>query len=59
LFSDIEVREENGKFYLVGMFKGTTVVHERLLTLDATRLQKGDIPMTAILNKYCSYLLLN
>jgi hypothetical protein len=57
-FSDIEVREEDGKFYLIGRFKGITEVHERLLPLDAKRLQKGDIPMTAILNKYCSYLLL-
>jgi Fic family protein len=57
-FSDIEVREEDGKFYLIGRFKGITEVHERLLPLDAKRLQKGDIPMAAILNKYCSYLLL-
>jgi hypothetical protein len=52
------VREEDGKFYLIGRFKGITEVHERLLPLDAKRLQKGDIPMAAILNKYCSYLLL-
>jgi Fic family protein len=58
LFSDIEVREENGHFFLTGKFNGTTAVHERLLPLDAERLQKGDIHMTAILSKYCSYLLL-
>jgi Fic family protein len=58
LFSDIEVREEGGHCFLVGKFKGTTAVHERLLTLDAERLHKGDIPISAILNKYCSYLLL-
>jgi Fic family protein len=58
LFSDIEVREEGGHSFLVGKFKGTTAVHERLLTLDAERLHKGDIPISAILNKYCSYLLL-
>jgi hypothetical protein len=57
-FSDIEVREEDGKFYLNGIYKGVTVVHERLMPLDATRLQKGDIPMAAILSKYCSYLLM-
>jgi Fic family protein len=58
LFSDIEVREEGGHLFLTGKFKGTTAVHERLLPLDAERLQKGDIPIAAILSKYCSYLLL-
>ncbi len=58
LFSNIEVSEENGRFYLTAIFKATTAVHERLLPLDAQRLQKGDIPLNAILGKYCSYLLL-
>jgi Fic family protein len=58
LFSNIEVHEEENKFYLTGIFKGVTTIHERLMPLDATRLQKGDIPMAAILNKYCSYLLM-
>jgi Fic family protein len=58
LFSDVEVRAEGGHFFLTGQFNGTTAVHERLLPLDAERLQKGDIPINSILNKYCSYLLL-
>jgi Fic family protein len=57
-FSHVEVHEEEGHFFLTGKFKDTTPVHERLLPLDAERLQKGDIPMDAILSKYCSYLLL-
>jgi Fic family protein len=56
LFSNIEVCEENGHFFLTGKFKGTMAVHERLLPLDAERLLKGDIPMEAILSKYCSYM---
>lgn len=59
LFSNVEVKEVNGRFYLTGQFKGTTAIHERLLPLDAERLQKGDIPMSHIISKYCSYLLLN
>jgi Fic family protein len=59
LFANVEVAQErDGHFYLTGVFKGTTEVHERLLQLDATRLQKGDISMNSILSKYCSYLLL-
>jgi Fic family protein len=58
LFTNIAVLEENGHYYLTGQFKGTTSVRERLLTLDAERLQKGDLPMNSILSKYCSYLLL-
>jgi hypothetical protein len=57
MFSDIEVKEDNGQHYLTGKLKGTTEVYERLMPLDAERLQRGDIPMTAILSKYCSYLL--
>jgi Fic family protein len=58
LFSDVEVREECGHYFLTAKFKGTTAVHERLLPLDAERLQKGDISTAAILNKYCSYLII-
>jgi Fic family protein len=58
MFSDIEVINEDGVFYLVGQFKATTMIHERLLPLDAERLQKGDMPIESAVSKYCSYLLL-
>jgi Fic family protein len=58
LFSNIKMREEGGYYFLTGKFKGSNEVHERLLQLDAERLQRGDIPMASILSKYCSYLLL-
>lgn len=56
MFSDIEVANENGQYYLTGMFKGVTPLHERLLTLDAERFMSGDMPQESVLNKYCSYL---
>lgn len=56
MFSDVEVKEENGYSYLTGKFKGATSVHERLLPLDAERLKKGDVQLESIINKYCSYL---
>lgn len=58
MFSDMEIKEENGYSYLIGKFKGATCVHERLLPLDAERLKKGDVQLESIINKYCSYLVL-
>ncbi len=58
MFSNMEVNEENGYSYLIGKFKSTTSVHERLLPLDAERLKKGDVQLENIINKYCSYLIL-
>lgn len=58
MFSNVEIQEENGHSYLVGMFRGGTPIHERLLSLDAERLKKGDLPMEHLINKYCSYLFL-
>lgn len=56
MFSDIEVKEENGFSFITGTFKGSTAVHERLIPLDAERLKKGDIQMESVISKYCSYL---
>lgn len=58
MFSDMEVKEENGYSYLTGKYKGTATVHERLIPLDAERLEKGDIQLESIINKYCLYLVL-
>lgn len=56
-FSEVTVSEENGAFYLDGLYKGRSRVHERMLKLDAERYAKGELPLLNLLNKYCSYLL--
>lgn len=38
------------------LFKGKKPVCERILKLDAERFQKGELPLSNLLNKYCSYL---
>ena len=58
-FNDATVTQENGIPYLNGMFKGHRKVCERILPLDAERYQKGELPLSNLLNKYCSYLMTN
>ncbi len=58
MFSHLAVVKEGDHFYLDGWFRGSTPVHERLLQLDAERFYKGDISLSSLLNKYCSYFLL-
>lgn len=36
---------------------GHRTVCERMLALDAERYQKGELPLSNMLNKYCSYLM--
>ena len=55
-FTDVNIVEENGIPYLKAMYKGRKPVSERILKLDAERYQKGDLPLTNLLNKYCSYI---
>ena len=55
-FTDVNIAMENGAYYLSAIYKGKAPVHERILTLDAERYQKGDLPLENLLNKYCSYL---
>lgn len=55
-FSGVRIEEENGCFYLKALYKGRTEVRERVLTLDAERFGKGDLPLGNLLAKYCSYL---
>ena len=55
-FSEVRVEEESGSFYLKAQYKGRTEVHERVLTLDAERFMRGDMPLGNLLAKYCSYL---
>ena len=58
-FTDVNIVEENGIPYLKAMYKGRKPVSERILKLDAERYQKGDLPLTNLLNKYCSYITQN
>ena len=58
-FSNINIVEDNGTSYLTAMYKGKTPVHERVLSLDAERFRKGDLPLENLLAKYCSYIRAN
>lgn len=57
-FTDISIDEDkdNDNYYLNACYKGTIRVRERILTLDAERYKKGDLPLRHLLTKYCSYL---
>ena len=55
-FSDVNVTEENGIHYLKAVYKGRIPICERILDLDAERFQKGDLPLSSLLSKYCSYI---
>ena len=55
-FTDVDIIEEKGAHYLKALFKGKKPVSERILKLDAERFLKGDLPLTNLLNKYCSYI---
>ena len=58
-FSEVNIIEENGIHYLKALFKGKKPVSERILKLDAERFQKGYLPLSNMLNKYCSYITAN
>ena len=56
-FTDVRIVEVNGWNYLNARFKGDKSVRERLLPLDAERYRKGELPLSHLLNKYCSYVM--
>lgn len=56
-FHDVKIVEESTDFYLVATTQNSTSVHERILKLDAERYAKGDLPLSHLLSKYCSYLM--
>lgn len=56
-FHDVKIVEEGTDFYLVATTQNSTSVHERILKLDAERYAKGDLPLSHLLSKYCSYLM--
>ncbi len=55
-FTEVSITEENGIPYLKAKFKGKKTICERVLKLDADRYQKGDLPLSNLLSKYCSYV---
>ncbi|MCD8304258.1 MAG: hypothetical protein LUC86_05470 [Prevotellaceae bacterium] len=55
-FTDISIERTPQGIFLKALHKGHTQVHERLLKLDAERYEQGDLPLPALLEKYCSYL---
>ena len=55
-FSDVSIAEENGIPYLKALYKGKRPINERILKLDAERYKKGDLPLSNMLSKYCSYI---
>jgi hypothetical protein len=55
-FTDINITEENGISYLNALYKGKKTICERILRLDAERYHKGDLPLSNLLSKYCSFM---
>ena len=56
-FSRVSITDEDGVPYLCALYKGKTPVKERVLSLDAERFKKGELPISSLLGKYCSYIL--
>ena len=56
-FTEVEIREENGAFYLYALLKGKNNIRERILSLDAGRYLKGELSLSNLLYKYCSYMM--
>lgn len=55
-FTEVNITEENGIPYLHALFRGKKPICERILRLDADRYRKGDLPLSNLLGKYCSYI---
>lgn len=55
-FSEVRIIEENDVPYLKALYRSKRPVSERILKLDAERYQKGDLPLSSLLSKYCSYI---
>lgn len=56
-FSRVSITDEDGVPYLCALYKGKTPVKERVLSLDAERFKNGELPLSSLLGKYCSYIL--
>lgn len=55
-FTDVRLTTEEAGAYLSALYRGRIKVRERILPLDAERYAKGDLPLSGLLSKYCSYI---
>lgn len=55
-FSNISIEYQNDTPYIKATYKGKTPVVERILALDARRFENGELSLSNLLAKYCSYL---
>ena len=58
-FTEVSITEENGIPYLNALYKGKKPICERILKLDAERYQKGDLPLSNLLSKYCTHMVVS
>jgi len=56
-FTNVTITKENGIPYLHALFKGKKPISERIIKLDAERYERGDLPLSNLLSKYCSYIM--
>lgn len=55
-FSNISIEYQDDTPYIKATYKGKTPVVERILALDAKRFENGELSLSNLLAKYCSYL---
>lgn len=55
-FSNISIEYQNDTPYIKATYKGKTPVAERILALDAKRFENGELSLSNLLAKYCTYL---
>ena len=56
-FTDVKVEKKADGYYLSARYRGVTPVCERILRLDAMRIEQGELQPENLLEKYCSYML--
>lgn len=56
-FTDVSIVYEGDTAHLKGLYKGIQHVNETILSLDAERFLKGELPLRNLLGKYCAHLL--
>ena len=56
-FTNVTITKENGIPYLHALFNGKRPISERIIKLDAERYERGDLPLSNLLSKYCSYIM--
>ncbi len=56
-FTDVAIIKNENGIYLTAIFNGNIQVREKLIKLDAERYENGDLKLSNLLSKFCSYLL--